>query len=377
MDNLADGFLDALEAEFEVHSATAFQSPKQQPMPKAALAEMSDFTEILGSLPRSPTFPEMPNTDAQWPRPRSKQRTGSRGGSRGAPREGSASVIESPAKDEPRINAQALVESSLPKQIKDNPTLGWTYKKGWSKRPRKSAIDEEKMLIERKKRAVLLHRVRDEREKHKLWGKGKAANFSQPLTERLRPKGYGSKDLNRLKLIAVDVSAAKNPGPRYIVDPQPSRQELKKTRAGKIILPNSSLSTGQSKSFGMKLPWRPTSISLSSVADPDLPPSLDSFSRLGTAESASMLAERNALPGPRLDNAGRLHYGSIYYDEMNAGGPGPGARSINDAFLKTSSIITAERATFSPPNSQPGSPVTSRPNSRPSSRQRGDGASRQ
>ena len=32
------------------------------------------------------------------------------------------------------------------------------------------------------------------------------------------------------KLIAVDVSAAKNPGPRYVVDPQPTRKELKKTR---------------------------------------------------------------------------------------------------------------------------------------------------
>ena len=363
MDNLADGFLDALEAEFEVHSATAFHSPEKE-MPRAELAQMSDFTEILGALPRSPAFPEMPSTDAAWPRPTSKQqRTGSRGGSRGGLGEVSGSVVKA---DEPAQSHQAVQSHKEAK----GPRLGWTYKKGWSKRPRKSTIDEEKMLEDRNKRAEVLHKVRDEREKHKLWGKGKAANFSQPLTERLRPKGYGSKDLNRLKLIAVDVSAAKNPGPRYVVDPQPSRQELKKTRAGKIILPNSSLSA-RASTFGMKLPSKANPSYSSSLAEGA--PSLDSFSRLGTAaESASMLAERNALPGPRLDNAGRLHYGSIYYDEQQAGGPGPGVRYINDAYLKTSSVITAERATFSSPNSNPGSPG----NSRPTSRQRNDGSSR-
>ena len=139
------------------------------------------------------------------------------------------------AKNEHITNSQALEESSLPNLRQSKQLLGWTYNKGWSKRPRKSTIDEKKMLIERTKRAELLHKVRDEREKHKLWGKGKAANFSQPLTERLRPKGYGSKDLNRLKLIAVDVSAAKNPGPRYVVDPQPSRQELKKREKERLF----------------------------------------------------------------------------------------------------------------------------------------------
>ena len=53
----------------------------------------------------------------------------------------------------------------------------------------------------------------------------------------------------------------------------------------------------------------------SSLAGPDMPP-LDSFSRLTTAESVNSIAKRNAMSGPRLDNAGRLHYGSIYYDEM-------------------------------------------------------------
>ena len=359
MNNIAEGFLDALEADFEVLSATAFHSPEPH-QPKADLAKMDSFSSVLGSMPKSPTIPDVPSPDAQWPRPNSRPRPGSR--SRLA--EGFQQSLHLSTKAEgPATQAQY---APPPK-----PKLGWTYKKGWSKRPRAGTIDEQNLLIEREKRSNKLRIVREEREKHRLMGKGKAANFSQPLTERLRPKGYGSKDLNRLKLIAVDVSAAKNPGPRYIVDPQPSRVELKKTRAGKIILPNSSLSTGMSKTFGFKLTpkIRPGS---SSLVDGEMPPSLSRFSRLGTAESSIMLAERNALPGPRLDNAGRLHYGSIYYDEQCAGGPGPGSRYINDAYLKTSSVITAERAVFSPPNSNPGSPS----NSRPTSRQRGDGAFR-
>ena len=176
MENLADGFLDALEADFEAHSSTTFHSP-EKPMPKAGLAEMSDFTEILGTLPRFPAIPEMPNIDAQWLRPNSKQRVGSRGNSRGGPKQGTVGV-DRQAKNEHITNSQALLESSLPNLRQSKQLLGWTYNKGWSKRPRKSTIDEKKMLIERTKRAELLHKVRDEREKHKLWGKGKVTLFA-------------------------------------------------------------------------------------------------------------------------------------------------------------------------------------------------------
>jgi hypothetical protein len=171
----------------------------------------------------------------------------------------------------------------------------------------------------------------------------------------------------------VDVSASRNPGPRYIVDPQPSRQELSRHRTGKtsILRPNSSVFTGKSKSFGMKLDSDSSKIGGA--------PSLESFSRIGMEDSQEALESRGAepiqsllvvqssLPGPRIDTSGRQQYGSIYYDNMQAGGPGPANYHINEAYLKTSAVISAERATFSPVNSRPSSPE-SKDNSRPTSR---------
>ena len=125
--------------------------------------------------------------------------------------------------------------------------------------------------------------------------------------------------MNRLKLVHVDVSAGRMPGPRYVVDPQPTRQQLRKHRKGKIILPNSSIATGRSKTMGMKLDSLDGSrLSMSNVEVP----SLASFERLGTSESIDMLERRGekplstSIPDPRLDTSGRTHYGGIYYDNM-------------------------------------------------------------
>lgn len=345
LDNLADGFLDALEADFENIASTTFRDGKMVETPGAELAQISDWSGLVGSLPKSPSFPEVPNSEHNFPRPSSRQKTtralisreGGEQGQGNAP--GGGPVVHMPVRSKKQSQAP----------------IGWTYKKGWANRPRASTIDDEKLTSEMQVRANVLQKKRDLNARNNLMGKGKGANFSHPESTRLRPKGFGSADLNRLKLVVVDVSAGRTPGPRYIVDPQPSRQQLKdkRHRKGKIF-PNSNLATGKSKTMGMRIEAAGSTMSMEM-------PSLGSFERVSTAaESAEMLVKHgkvplSTIPGPRIDTSGRNEYGSIYYNEMQSGGPGP-AYDVNDGFLQTSSIIRAERPTFSPANSRPSSP---------------------
>lgn len=362
LDNLADGFLDALEADFENVAATAFRDAKIVETPSSKLAEISDWSGLVGSLPKSPTFPEVPNSEHNFPRPSSRQKT--------------ARALMGREDEEQRQGQEGMPVAQVPVKSKEHPLpIGWTYKKGWSNRPRASAIDNNKLTKEILARANILQRKRDQTKKNNLMGKGKGANFSHPENTRLRPKGFGSADLNRLKLVMVDVSAGRTPGPRYVIDPKLSRQQQKKYPKGKI-LPNSSFATGKSKTMGMKIETAGSTLSTLGI---DRAPSLGSFERLGTAvESAEMLVKRgkvplSSIPGPRIDTSGRNEHGSIYYDNMQAGGPGPAAYSVNSGF-HTSTMIRAERPVFSPANSRPSSPEAS--TSLPKANSRGNNKNR-
>lgn len=370
LENLADGFLEALEVDFENISSTALRDAKVAESPSIQLASLNDWAGLERSLPKSPSFPEVPASEHNFPRPSSKQkrtvnREGERGGTGGA---AARHVIVD--KDSNSIVKEISERRAKSKKSEATLPIGWTYKKGWANRPRASSIDNDKLTSDIMVRARKLQMKRDEAKRNNLMGKGKGANFSHPENTRLRPKGFGSADLNRLKLVHVDVSAGRTPGPRYVVDPQPTRLELRKQRKGKIILPNSSIATGRSKTMGMKLDALAGSTMSLSI---DKAPSLESFERLGASESIDMLEKRgektlsSSIHGPRLDTSGRTDYGGIYYDSMQAQGPGPARYDINESFLKTSAVIRTERPVFSPANSRPSSPEV--PSSLPGSKE--------
>ena len=50
LDNLADGFLDALEADFENIASTKFRDGKMVETPGAELAQISDWSGLVGSV---------------------------------------------------------------------------------------------------------------------------------------------------------------------------------------------------------------------------------------------------------------------------------------------------------------------------------------
>jgi hypothetical protein len=175
-----------------------------------------------------------------------------------------------------------------------------------------------------------------------------------------------------LRYILVDLSAARKPGPRYVLDPVKNKRE-RPNKYGHRKVQGSNLVTGFSKSILGKSKEYP-SIDYRGFG-------LDSNGEYGYGDEAfdSQFADRDLRsPGEKGEleacNSGiiwgeRTTSGSIYENAMNSGGPGP-TYDVTNSFLHTSTITPSETARFSPVGSKPGTPLwRDDPASKPLSRQ--------
>ena len=380
MMSLAEGFLDALEADFEHIAPTAFTDGRNVSAPRAERANLKDWT-TLKSL--SGDFPKIPTSEYGIPRPNSKQRARSaeknervveriRGMSPdgGGTRAQEASLAKSAdmwdgdevdsmlrlSKDKISILADGnqlddvdegdgpVVGTRSSTAVAANSLLasGWVYSKGWNKRPRANVIKMSKISSDI---AVAAKRVADKRAARPFqMGKHDAAAFGKlPSVERPHPPSYASsnsaKELDRLRYILVDVSRARVPGPRYCLDPVNSKR-LPRVN-GRVQVQGRSLVTGFSKSISGKMREYPSIDGSSSFF-------------IDEADMHNLKANEEALNSGVMW-AGRPTSGSIYETGSNIGGPGP-AYEVNNSFLATSRPYTAERPQFSPINSSPEEP---------------------
>ncbi len=402
MNNIADGFLGALEADFENIAPSAFSDGRAENQPRADLANIKDWS-TLKQL--SQDFPQIPPSDYQIAKPSSRQRarTAEKNASyvdsiRQLPDEyvhyndhdqeydyendgdnyeyehNSANASISTTSTSKRRNAKLRQQQIVGKK-------GWVYSQGWEKRPRVGANlisvvkitqqSQQKAKILANKRATAPYQI----------GKKTATSFGKlPAVERARPPNYASdevgEDVARLRYILVDLSYPRTPGPRYVLDPVLNKRN--NIINGKRKVHGRSLVTGFSKSITGKSREYPSindysgSRAGSSMLDlhtnqsqfnsNSYAMSMDGGVGVGSSSPGGM---SSVLPNSDLESrssglmwAGRPTSGGIYENAMNSKGPGP-AYSVNNAFLNTSTVKNSSRAVFSPIGSKPGSPLPS------------------
>ena len=358
MNSLADGFLNALEADFEHLSASAFVDENSSvELGKTELADIKDWSS-LNEL--SSPFPAFPSSEYTLPRPssRSRVRTAER-------KERQRTEQLAPITDQSFAHGDlgslgTNTSQTISVASVDMTQVGWSYSKGWRDRPRVSKMSNRKISQNIRKQKKLM----DERwTRPPVLGKKNAHSFGKlPGLEKAKPKSYakeptGTNDLTRLRYIWVDLSQARNPGPRYVINPVSNRKlpEVKNTvRGDEVLVQGSSMVTGFAKSLAGNYP----SIDSYNPSYGDI-----SMMEASYPQNPNFINEEE---NPSLTWAGRPVSGSIYANDT--GGVGPAKYNTLDSWLQTSAGIAAERTTFSPANSMPSSPSTNPINSRPTSR---------
>ena len=420
MMSLADGFLDALQADFEHVAPTAFTDGRENTLPKAEFAGMKDWSTVKSLSDKD--FPQLPPSDykpaafrpSSHQRKRSAERESSytedvlamqpnynyAGGDHdgddhgfgeerdhytghGQEREGHFPVTDyfSVGGGSQATGVGTASTSSRPIPTKGGKLMnaqtgkrGWVYSQGWNNRPRPGEISVSRIMQETHQKAKMLNARRAAAPVQ--IGKKHAASFGKiPDAERARPPNYAQnqsgEDVARLRYILVDLSAARKPGPRYVLDPVKNKRE-RPNKFGHRRVQGSSLVTGFSKSIMGKSKEYPSIDSRG--FDPD---SIDGYGEGGAFQSICSerdlrsAGEKGELEAP---NSGilwgeRTTSGSIYEKAMNSGGPGP-SYDVNISFLRTSVITPSQTARFSPVGSKPGTPLwKDNPASKPMSRQ--------
>jgi hypothetical protein len=362
---MAEAFREALTSHYDNLAPTAYRDPVFKELKKGDLAELADWTSLNKNISEQPTVPQsigrsalssaatdhpdLPDimTGSNFPRPVS-----SRQSQRSQRSQNNDDIADN---DNQERNGEQVGSPSATKRKEKSSIpewqrlLGWTYRKGWDSRPRMTVLDPVRVTQDINKWSRPLQVKRSRRPN--LVGKAKAASFGS-ITKRIKPKQYGvdksEKEVDRLKAVLVDLSRARTPGPRYVVDPQPTRQELSSLLRPSISR-GSSLATGQSKTFGHKLP------------------PVHRYEEGGGPMYNVQYAKSNSIISFNSSVGMELH-GSIYEFPFNNPSPGPAIANTTEAYLRTSAVINAERAAFSPANSRPSSPDQSPINSRPTSR---------
>ena len=250
--SLADGFMDAIMADFEHVAPSAFKDGRYLELDPAELQPVKDWSTLkaLGG-----DFPKIPPSEYGIPRPNSRQRgrtaekneqmvgkirgmspagneskkgRSSAGWDKNDPRGGESADAPHPGaigfEDSHEL---AYSDSGKRRRIARTPAAsgpvpGWVYSQGWSKRPgvRRTNVGQLSQDI-----AASAKRLADKRAAAPFqMGKHYAASFGKlPALERPRPPSYSTSkarlDLDRLRHILVDVSRARIPGPRYCLDP--------------------------------------------------------------------------------------------------------------------------------------------------------------
>ena len=417
--SLADGFLDALEADFEHIAPTAFTDGRDNAAPKAKLAVVKDWATMKNLSDKE--FPQIPPSEYRLgPKSSSHQRLKSaekrenfvgkvrgmspeRGGhgsanAKGSVAEGSSVVLvsdlaalDTPKYDESVLSNNITRNTSYDEEEYDdeedaagggskhnvvNPNgtrgqnseelfrsqvlPGWIYSQGWTKRPRPAtnvSIAPNQVSRDIADSALKINEARSRRPVQ--LGKKYAASFGKlPTLERARPPSYAAQNDHVKKELARL---------RYIwVDLARARKPGPRYNLNPVRNQRSKPINGKRSVQGTSLV---TGFAKSITGKAVMAyPSIDDFSNynlgdaLGTNSHSQFDKEAESLMRASMESmnsgaiwAGRPTFGSIYELASNQGGPGP-AHNVNESFLQTSLAHRSERAQFSPINSAPATP---------------------